>query len=78
MARLNTVKSFRGTTKTPTGNLVCGKCRDEITPGDSYRWWANRLPGQRGSFRNVRCAKDECMPTLAERTPGRWPERGVR
>lgn len=71
MARLNHVASFRGTTKTDDGNLTCGKCRDKIKPGDSYRWWANRAPGQRGSFRNIRCAKSECTPSIADRTPGR-------
>lgn len=71
MARLNTVKSFRGTTKTESGNLRCEKCSDEITPGDGYRWWANRMPGQRGSYRRIRCMKSECTPTTADMTPGR-------
>lgn len=71
MARLNTVKSFRGTTKTPDGNLTCGKCGDTITRGDTYRWWANKLPGSRGSFRNIRCAKPECTPRGSEMAPGR-------
>lgn len=74
MARLNYVKSFRGTTKTESGNLRCGRCGDSITKGDGYRWWANRAPGQRGSFRNIRCMKSECTPTTAERTPGRMGE----
>lgn len=71
MARLNHVRSFRGTTKTPDGNLTCGKCGDKIKPGDGYRWWANRAPGQRGSVRRIRCMKQGCTPTTAERTPGR-------
>lgn len=69
MARLNHVKSFRGTTKTQSGNLTCGKCRTAITPGMPYQWWANRSPGSRGGFRNIRCM--DCTPTMAERTPGR-------
>jgi hypothetical protein len=71
MARLNTVKSFRGTSKTEDGNLTCQSCREKIKPGDGYRWWANRLPGQRGSFRNIRCMKSECTPSQADMTPGR-------
>lgn len=69
MARLNHVKSFRGTTKTESGNLTCGRCHTAIEPGMPYQWWANRAPGQRGSFRNIRCMN--CTPTVAERTPGR-------
>lgn len=69
MARLNYVKSFRGTTKTESGNLTCGKCRKAIEPGMPYQWWANRSPGMRGGSRRVRCM--DCTPTLAERTPGR-------
>ena len=69
MARLNYVKSFRGTTKTEDGCLVCEKCHSKIQPGDSYQWWANRLPGQRSSIRRIRCAS--CSPRLSERTPGR-------
>lgn len=69
MARLNTVKKFRGTSKTESGNLTCQNCRAEIKKGDSYQWWANRAPGQRSSFRNIRCIN--CTPTIAERTPGR-------
>lgn len=69
MARINQVKSFRGTTKTKDGNLKCGKCGTSITPGMSYMWWANRLPGSFGSQKRVRCTN--CPPSLAERTPGR-------
>lgn len=75
MARLNRVGSFRGTSKTPDGNLTCGKCRATIKKGDSYRWWANRLPGQRGqSVRNIRCAQAACTPKPSEMTPGRAGE----
>lgn len=72
MARLNRVAKFRGTSKTEDGNLTCGRCGDKITPGDAYRWWANKLPGQgRGSARRIRCMKDACTPTRTEMTPGR-------
>lgn len=74
MARLNRVKSFRGTTKTASGNLTCGKCRDEITKGDGYVWWANRLPGSRSGTKNVRCLKPGCHPKPSEMTPGRRGE----
>lgn len=71
MARLNIVKSFRGTTKTTDGELTCGICRDKITKGDGYKWWANRLPGSRGSIRQIRCMKADCAPSRADMTPGR-------
>lgn len=71
MARLNVVKSFRGTTKTEDGNLTCERCREKIRKGDGYRWWANRLPGQRSSYRRIRCMNPECHPTIADLTPGR-------
>jgi hypothetical protein len=71
MARLNTVKSFRGTSKTEDGNLTCEKCRDKITPGDGYRWWANKMRHMRGSVRRIRCMKNECTPSTADMTPGR-------
>lgn len=71
MARLNHVKSFRGTSKTQDGNLCCSKCGATITKGDSYRWWANRAPGMRGGIKRIRCMKSECTPTIAEMTPGR-------
>lgn len=69
MARLNYVKSFRGTTKTSDGMLTCSRCNKKIEVGMPYQWWANRSPGSRGSFRRIRCM--DCTPTLAERTPGR-------
>lgn len=72
MAKLNTVKSFRGTSKTESGNLTCGKCRKEIVPGMSYQWWANRSPGMRGGHKKIRCM--DCPPSLADRTPGRAGE----
>ena len=62
MARLNRVKSFRGTSKTADGNLTCSRCGDKIKPGDSYLWWANRTPGSRSGFKRVRCTKDTCRP----------------
>lgn len=71
MARLNYVKSFRGTSKTRDGNLTCGSCGEKIKPGDSYRWWANKLPGARGSYRNIRCAKASCTPRPSQMKPGR-------
>lgn len=74
MARLNIVKSFRGTTKTEDGCLTCGKCRTKICKGDSYKWWANMLPGGRGSFRNIRCMSAACHPRPSEMTPGRRGE----
>jgi hypothetical protein len=71
MAKLNIVKRFRGTTKTPDGNLMCGHCGAKIQPGDGYRWWSNRLPGRGSGSKQVRCMQDSCTPTLADRTPGR-------
>lgn len=72
MARLNHVKSFRGTTKTEDGCLRCGKCGTTIRKGDPYLWWANRLPGSRSGYRNIRCPLHP--PSIAERTPGRAGE----
>lgn len=72
MARLNKVKSFRGTSKTEDGCLTCGKCRTKIEPGMPYQWWANRLPGSRSGSKSVRCMN--CTPTAAEMTPGRRGE----
>lgn len=69
MARLNHVKSFRGTSKTKDGTLSCGKCGKTIKIGDGYRWWANKLPGSRGSFRNIRCMT--CTIRPSEMKPGR-------
>lgn len=74
MARVNYVKSFRGTTKTPTGELRCERCGDPIAKGDPYRWWANRAPGMRGGIKHVRCMRTECAPTQADTTPGRLGE----
>jgi hypothetical protein len=71
MARLNTVQSFRGTTKTEDGKLTCGSCGEKVDKGDSYRWWANRAPGSRGGIRRIRCMKPECKPSRADLTPGR-------
>lgn len=71
MARLNHVKSFRGTTKTDDGLLTCSHCGGKIKVGDGYRWWANRAPGSRGGYRRIRCMRSECTPTTAEMTPGR-------
>lgn len=71
MARLNTVKSFRGTTKTADGTLRCENCGATISVGDPYRWWANRLPHSFGSSKHVRCFKDTCRPSQADMTPGR-------
>lgn len=71
MARLNHVKSFRGTSKTADGNLTCGKCGATITKGDSYRWWSNRSPGMRSGIERYRCAKTACTPSMGEMTPGR-------
>lgn len=62
MARLNSVASFRGTTKTKDGNLRCGKCGDTITRGQPYLWWANRTPGSRSGYRRIRCTKPGCRP----------------
>lgn len=72
MARLNHVKSFRGTTKTENGLIRCGKCGITIVIGESYMWWANRLPGAPSGHRNIRCSA--CPPSIAERTPGRAGE----
>lgn len=66
MARLNYVKSFRGTSKTEDGTLKCSKCGGTIAKGDSYKWWANRAPGMRGGFRRVRCSRRECHPKPSE------------
>lgn len=74
MARLNVVKSFRGTTKTEDGNLTCESCREKIEPGMSYRWWANKMRHQRGSFRHIRCMEAPCTPSQADMTPGRRGE----
>lgn len=60
MARVNYVKSFRGTSKTKDGNLTCSRCGGKIKKGDSYRWWANKMG--RSSFKRVRCMKPECAP----------------
>lgn len=62
MARVTTVKSFRGTSKTADGSLTCSKCGDKISKGDSYRWWSNRAPGMRNGIRRVRCIKSSCTP----------------
>lgn len=67
MARVNTVKSFRGTSKTADGTLKCSKCGATIQRGDRYVWWANRAPGQRSSFRRIRCGRTECYPQAWER-----------
>jgi hypothetical protein len=60
MARLNHVKSFRGTSKTKDGTITCDACGDKIKKGDPYLWWANKMG--RISIRRVRCMKDECRP----------------
>ena len=60
MARLNHVASFRGTTKTESGNLTCGRCGEPIRKGDSYRWWKNKT--SRGGIRHNRCMKPDCKP----------------
>lgn len=71
MARVNFVKSFRGTSKTEDGNRRCGRsgCGTTIAKGDSYYWWANKLPGSRSGHKQFRCINHR--PTLAETTPGR-------
>lgn len=71
MARLNHVKRFRGTSKTADGTIRCGHCGGTIAKGDPYRWWANRLPGARSGYKQVRCMRPDCRPTMAEMTPGR-------
>lgn len=53
----------------PLPNRKCGRCGKEIKPGDGYYWWANKLPGARSGYKQIRCA--DHPPTLAERTPGR-------
>jgi hypothetical protein len=60
MARLNHVKSFRGTSKTKDGTITCDSCGDKIKKGDSYLWWANKMG--RMSIKRVRCTKDSCRP----------------
>lgn len=71
MARLNHVKSFRGTTKTPDGNLECESCGKAIKPGDGYRWWANKMRHQSGSVRRIRCMDSACTPRPSAMKPGR-------
>lgn len=71
MARLNHVKSFRGTTKTDDGNLRCERCQKPIKPGDGYRWWANKMRHMRGSVRRIRCMDSTCTPRPSEMKPGR-------
>lgn len=53
----------------PLPNRKCGRCSKEIKPGDSYYWWANKLPGAGSGYKQIRCA--EHPPTIQERTPGR-------
>jgi hypothetical protein len=53
----------------PLPNRKCGRCGAEIQVGEGYYWWANKLPGSRSGYKQIRCS--EHPPTLAERTPGR-------
>lgn len=42
---------------------VCGRCREKIPPGQSYRFWEFRYAGKK-----VRCMRRECNPRQSELT----------
>lgn len=56
MPRVNRVQRARKPTK-------CGKCGQQISKGDPYRWWKFHSSGKR-----VRCMKPECSPRRSELT----------
>lgn len=49
-------------------NLVCEKCRAEITKGDQYRHFK---VGFRSRYKRIRCMRSECTPRRSEMTPSK-------
>lgn len=43
MARVTVVKSFRGTSKTPDGNLTCGKVEDNVGDLIDHEPWEEAI-----------------------------------
>lgn len=59
------VRISRFAARQGAANLVCGKCRAEITKGEQYRWFK---VGFRSRYKNIRCMKSECAPRQSEMT----------
>jgi hypothetical protein len=64
MARITYVKSARATKR---GNRRCTGCGKEIKPGDSYKWFANRIG--RMSMRKDYCSTCVIRPSMMTTSP---------
>jgi hypothetical protein len=65
VARVTYVKSAKG--RKDGRNRICAKCSTEIKPGDSYKWFANRIGtySQRKNF----CANCQVRPSDQTTSP---------